>query len=58
MTEENRRKGKENTRNITREKPGRKGVKDKRENKKLRKEKGIRKEKQRVSKSVMVGIDQ
>ena len=35
----------ENRRDKTREKEVRKGVKDKRENKKLRKEKGIRKEK-------------
>ena len=42
----------------TQETQVRKGVKDKRENRKLRKEKGIRKEKQRVSKSVMVGMDQ
>ena len=42
----------------TREKEVRKGVKDKRENKKLRKEKGIRKEKQRVSKSVIVDMYQ
>ena len=45
VTKENRGKGKENMRDITREKLGRKGVKDKRENRKLRKEKGIRKEK-------------
>ena len=58
VTKENRGKGKENRRDKTREKQVRKGVKDKRENRKLRKEKGIRKEKQRVSKSVMVGMDQ
>ena len=46
--------GKENTRDKTREKQVRKGVKAKGENRKLRKEKGIRKEKQRV----MVGMDQ
>ena len=37
--------GKENTRDKTREKQVRKGVKAKGENRKLRKEKGIRKEK-------------
>ena len=46
--------GKENMRDKTREKQVRKGVKAKGENRKLRKEKGIRKEKQRV----MVGMDQ
>ena len=44
-------------RDITREKLGRKGVKDKRENRKLKKEKGIKKEKQRLRKSVIVGMD-
>ena len=51
---EQKKGGKENTRDKTREKQVRKGVKDKRENRKLRKEKGIIKEKQRV----MVGMDQ
>ena len=45
-------------RDKTKEKQVRKGVKDKRENRKLRKEKGIKKKKHRVSKSVMVGMDQ
>ena len=44
-TEENRRRGKENMRDKTKEKQVRKGVKDKRENRKLRKEKGIEKKK-------------
>ena len=44
-TKENRRRGKENMRDKTKEKQVRKGVKDKRENRKLRKEKGIEKKK-------------